>query len=120
MAGIENNPDKDNHPDVDDGTGDASDEDEMDQQGNEQDWDDWEASGSEGGDEPTASLFEPGKVLATPDAALDYDARQHGFHLLKLAKQVRGQGMVRSLPCLHADDPPKHCSLACACPGEPG
>lgn len=49
---------------------------------------DWEDDEEEMDEEPTKSLFSD-KVLASPEAALQYDAQHHGFDLRQFALKVR-------------------------------
>lgn len=78
-----------------------TDEDEQQEPQGDQEWDEWEAS--DGGDEePTPSLFEPSRKLASPAGAIEYDSQHHGFHLLSFAKQVRRPGPFIALAALHA------------------
>jgi hypothetical protein len=73
---------------------------------NEAEWDEWNAS--EGGDdEATRSLFDD-TVLPSVEAAIDHDAKAHGFDVREYRKRVSAAAIAAAIAvpgCLSAVQP---------------
>ncbi len=71
--------------------------------GADEEWEEWEEegdAGEEGEEEPAQSLFDD-TLLPSPLAAIEHDARKHGFDLRQFIKQVRWQGGAVACVCAH-------------------